>query len=139
MVGAGSYDFLTRLDQLTPHSETTAEEQKEGKVLKNYVCHHQSSDVALVDTKFVLHYSSIMKNVTITLEEDVARWARIRAAELNTSVSRLVGEMLRDLMHEEDSYRAAMNQYLSQKSQVLRRPDEKYPRREELHDRTGLR
>ena len=80
-----------------------------------------------------------MRNVTITLEEDVARWARIRAAELNTSVSRLVGEMLRDLMHEEDSYHAAKNQYLSQDPQVLRRPGKKYPRREELHDRTRLR
>jgi hypothetical protein len=80
-----------------------------------------------------------MKNVTITLEEDVARWARIRAAELNTSVSRLVGEMLREQMREEDSYQAAMNHYLSQKPKVLRRPAEKYPSREELHDRDGLR
>jgi hypothetical protein len=37
-----------------------------------------------------------MKNVTITLDEKVARWARIRAAEEETSLSRLVGEMLRD-------------------------------------------
>jgi hypothetical protein len=36
-----------------------------------------------------------MKNVTITIEEDVARWARIRAAEEETSLSRRVGEMLR--------------------------------------------
>ena len=80
-----------------------------------------------------------MKNVTITLEEDVARWARIRAAELNTSVSRLVGEMLRGHMREESSYSAAKNQYLSQKPKVLRRSGDKYPRREDLHDRTGLR
>jgi plasmid stability protein len=37
-----------------------------------------------------------MKNVTITLDEEVARWARILAAEHNKSVSRLVGEMLRE-------------------------------------------
>jgi hypothetical protein len=37
-----------------------------------------------------------MKNVTITLDEKVARWARIKAAEKDTSVSRLVGEMLRE-------------------------------------------
>jgi hypothetical protein len=37
-----------------------------------------------------------MKNVTITLDEEVARWARIRAAELETSVSRLVGQMLKE-------------------------------------------
>jgi hypothetical protein len=80
-----------------------------------------------------------MKNVTITLEDDVARWARIRAAELNTSVSRLVGEMLRDLKQQEDRYQAAMKQYLSQEPELLRQPGEKYPRREELHDRTDLR
>jgi hypothetical protein len=48
-----------------------------------------------VGTIFVLHYSCVMKNVTITLDEEVARWARILAAEHNKSVSRLVGEMLR--------------------------------------------
>ena len=42
-----------------------------------------------------------MKNVTITLDEEVARWARIIAAEQNTSVSRLVGEMLREKMIDE--------------------------------------
>jgi len=41
-----------------------------------------------------------MKNVTITLEEEVARWARIMAAKENTSVSRLVGELLREKMLE---------------------------------------
>ena len=80
-----------------------------------------------------------MKNVTITLEDDVAHWARIRAAELNTSVSRLVGEMLRERKQHEDRYQAAMKQYLSQGPEMLRRPGEKYPRREELHERTDLR
>ena len=92
-----------------------------------------------VDTILVLHYSCVMKNVTITLDEDVARWARIRAAELNTSVSRLVGEMLRERKQEEDRYQAAMKQYLSQEPELLRQPGAKYPRREELHDRTDLR
>ncbi|WP_376695235.1 hypothetical protein [Wenzhouxiangella sp. EGI_FJ10305] len=35
-----------------------------------------------------------MKNVTITLDPETARWARMEAARRNTSVSRLVGEML---------------------------------------------
>ena len=37
----------------------------------------------------------VMKNVTITMDEAVLRWAGIKAAEQDTSVSRLVGEMLR--------------------------------------------
>lgn len=76
-----------------------------------------------------------MKNVTITLDEEVARWARIRAAERNTSVSRLVGEMLKEKMQEEEAYLLAMEQYLAEKPQPLKKAGERYPRREELHER----
>jgi plasmid stability protein len=76
-----------------------------------------------------------MKNVTITLEEEVARWARIRAAEHNTSVSRLVGEMLKEKMQEEENYRLAMEQYLAQEPQALKEAGARYPRRGELHER----
>ena len=44
-----------------------------------------------------------MKNVTITVEESVLEWARIEAAKRNSSVSRLVGEMLADKMRQEDA------------------------------------
>lgn len=37
-----------------------------------------------------------LRNVTVTLEEDVARWARIEAARRDTSVSRLLGELLKE-------------------------------------------
>lgn len=39
-----------------------------------------------------------LRNVTVTLEEDVAQWARIEAARRDTSVSRLLGEMLKERM-----------------------------------------
>ncbi len=80
-----------------------------------------------------------MKNVTITLDEPVARWARIRAAELETSVSRFVGELLRRNMVEEDSYHVGMQYYLSQTPQPLRKSQRPYPRRQELYDRRSLR
>jgi plasmid stability protein len=80
-----------------------------------------------------------MRNVTITLEEDVVRWARIRAAERETSVARLVGELLREKMMAEETYQAAMNQYLSQAPRRLKKKGVPYPHREELHDRPGLR
>jgi plasmid stability protein len=76
-----------------------------------------------------------MKNVTITLDEEVARWARIRAAERETSVSRLVGEMLRDRMLEERSYEAAMHEYLARRPRKLRRASTPYPRRVDLYGR----
>lgn len=76
-----------------------------------------------------------MKNVTITLKEEVARWARIKAAERNTSVSRLVGEMLQEMMQAEEGYGLAMEQYLSQDPHMLKPAGTSYPRREELHER----
>ncbi len=89
----------------------------------------------LIDTKFVLHYICVMKNVTINLDEEVARWARIRAAERNSSVSRLVGEMLKEKMREEEDYSLAMEQYLALKPKALKKAGTRYPRREELHER----
>ncbi|MDD2903619.1 MAG: hypothetical protein PHU44_14435 [Syntrophales bacterium] len=65
----------------------------------------------------------------------MARWARIRAAEQNTSVSRLVGMMLKEKMQEEEAYLLAMEQYLAQKPQVLKKAGARYPQREELHER----
>lgn len=36
--------------------------------------------------------------MTVTLEEDVAQWARVEAARRDTSVSRLLGELLKEKM-----------------------------------------
>jgi plasmid stability protein len=79
-----------------------------------------------------------MKNVTITLPEDVARWARIWAARHETSVSRLLGEMLRERMLLEDEYERAQERYLSIRPVRLKKKGS-YPRREALHERKGLR
>ena len=81
-----------------------------------------------------------MKNVTITLDEETAAWARVHAAEENISLSRFIGELLRRQMRESREYQDAMRSYLSRGSfEVLRGPAERYPAREELHDRAGLR
>ena len=76
-----------------------------------------------------------MKKITIILDEEVARWARIRAAERHTSVSRLVGELLKEKMREEEDYRLAMERFLAQEPRVLKKAGTSYPKREELHDR----
>ena len=83
----------------------------------------------------MLHYIGGMKNVTITLDEKVAAWARVRAAERQTSVSRLVGEMLKETMLQEESYHALMQHYLSQSPRLLKEPGSKYPDRDEIHER----
>ncbi|MGM0578374.1 MAG: CopG family transcriptional regulator [Myxococcota bacterium] len=74
-----------------------------------------------------------MKNVTVRVEEDVARWARIEAARRGTSVSRMVGEMLRERMLQEEDYEAAMATWRSFRPRRLSAGP--YPSRDELHER----
>ena len=93
----------------------------------------------MFDTNFVEHYSRVMKNVTITMDEEVARWARVAAAERNTSVSRMVGEILRERMESERRYELAREQFGAVEPRPLRQPGERLPSRKELHDRAGLR
>lgn len=77
-----------------------------------------------------------MKNVTVTLEEEVARWAKVWAAEHDTIVSRFLGRLLKDRMLQDHGYQAAMKQYLSQRPTALRKKrGGGYPSREELHAR----
>jgi hypothetical protein len=57
-----------------------------------------------------------MKNVTITMDDSVAEWARLEAARRNTSVSRLVGELLAEKMRRSDSYERAMREALEFRS-----------------------
>ena len=80
-----------------------------------------------------------MKNVTITLEDDVARWARVYAAENETSVSKMLGILLKERMRREQSYQTAGARFLSRKPEKLREPVGPLPDRDELHDRTDIR
>jgi hypothetical protein len=80
-----------------------------------------------------------VKNVTITVDEEVARWARVEAARRETSVSRLVGEMLAEKMRAETAYEISREAFFAIPPVRLSQPGDRYPRREELHDRAGLR
>jgi len=80
-----------------------------------------------------------MKTVTVTLDDEVARWARIWAARHNTSVSKLLGELLAERMREETGYDAAMRRLLSRPPTQLKNEGESYPDRNELHGRDLLR
>jgi hypothetical protein len=78
-----------------------------------------------------------MRNVTVSLEEEVALWARLEAARRDSSVSRLLGDLLRERMARENQYDQAM------RSALARRPflasNGRYLRREQVHDRARLR
>ena len=76
------------------------------------------------------------RNVTVTLEEDVARWARIEAAKRDTSVSQLLGDVLKEKMKAEDAYEAAMREMFAiLKPMKRRKPGQRLPTRDELYDR----
>ena len=79
-----------------------------------------------------------MKNITITLDEKTARWARIYAAEHNTSISRIVGEMLARQMRELSEYDRAMRAFLAKRPVKLGKPGHGYPAREALHERSRI-
>lgn len=80
-----------------------------------------------------------MKNITITLDVRTAAWVRVLAARHGKSVSRLVGEILQRQMTESRDYSNAMRRFLTKKPVRLKRPDEPYPARDDLHDRARLR
>ena len=73
-----------------------------------------------------------MRNVTITVEETALEWARIEAAKRNTSVSRLVGEMLADKMRHDDAYERAMREWMADTSGFVSN-GQSYPHREEIY------
>jgi Arc/MetJ-type ribon-helix-helix transcriptional regulator len=75
-----------------------------------------------------------MKNVTVTLPEEVARWARVQAAQREKSVSRYLADLLQEQMEEETAYEAAMVGYLKREP-VRLSSGGPYPSRDELHDR----
>ena len=80
-----------------------------------------------------------LRNVTVTLEEETARWARVEAAKRDTSVSRFLGDILRERMRGADAYAAARARYFAQDARVHRRPGQALPTREEVHERDRLR
>jgi len=75
-----------------------------------------------------------MRNVTIKLENDVALWARVWAAEHNTSVSQVLGTLLKRMKKEKTGYAQAMQQFLAVEPQPLK-DNSTYPSRDDLYER----
>lgn len=76
------------------------------------------------------------RNVTITLDEETAEWARIEAARRDTSMSRLVGSLLHEHMLRERNYESARREFLSGDPAKLKHTGA-YPGRDEVHSRNG--
>lgn len=76
-----------------------------------------------------------MKNVTITLPEEVARWSRVWAAEHDTSVSQMLGCFLKEKMDSEKQYSQAMRSFFNREPVILKEKSGSYPSRDSLHER----
>jgi plasmid stability protein len=76
-----------------------------------------------------------MKNITVTVPDDVYRNARIRAAERGTSVSALVGEYLRSLSGRGAEFSRLEAQQQQIQNQISRFCAGDRLDRDQLHDR----
>ena len=79
-----------------------------------------------------------MRNVTVTLDEETARWARVEAARRDISVSSLLREVLERAKAAHESYPEAMRRHRSRPAVRLKEGG-RYPTREEVHERADLR
>lgn len=84
-----------------------------------------------------------MKNITVSVEDDIYHSARIRAAEQKTSVSALVKKFLREVVLEDSPFdklarrETSLRQHLKSRPEVFRAGDRLT--RDEVHIRHALR
>jgi hypothetical protein len=78
-----------------------------------------------------------MRNVTVSLDDETARWLRVEAAKKDISVSRFIAALVDAERCKDDAYWRAYQAWLAMEPVNL--GGGPYPRREELYDRPGLR
>ncbi|MCE2515916.1 MAG: hypothetical protein J4F37_13070 [Acidobacteria bacterium] len=78
-------------------------------------------------------------NITIRVDADLARDARVFAARRGTSLSRLVAAQLETLVREDQVYAAARRRAMARLRKGYDMAGERSLSRGEVHDREGLR
>jgi predicted transcriptional regulator len=79
------------------------------------------------------------RNITLAVDDEIVRKARIVAARRNRSVSALVRDELARLVSEDEAYEAAKQAALTRLRRGTHLGGGTLPAREELHHRAGLR
>ena len=79
-----------------------------------------------------------LRNVTITLDPELLQQVRVKAAELDKSVSQYIADNLRQDLTKDERYQRAMESYTSRERTVIS-SGEPYPKRDEIYDRTLAR
>ncbi|MCK9589660.1 MAG: hypothetical protein WC003_17475 [Terrimicrobiaceae bacterium] len=80
-----------------------------------------------------------MKNITITLPDDIGLKTRVLAAEADTSMSQFLCRLVTERIESETEYQAAMTRFLRRGARPLQAESKPYPNRDSLHDRHALR
>ena len=81
----------------------------------------------------------MQRNLTLTLEDDLIRKARVLAARRNRSISALLREELTRLVSEDEAYETAKRAALERLQRGSNLGGGPLPSRDELHDRARLR
>jgi hypothetical protein len=76
----------------------------------------------------------VLRNITITADEEVLRWAKHQAVEKGVSVSKLIGEILTEKMRRKDSYWEAFERWKKIKPVPGVDASQRWTR-EEVHER----
>jgi hypothetical protein len=83
-----------------------------------------------MDTKLVHHEIRAMKrNVTVSMDEDTARWVRVEAAKRDMSVSQFLGEVFVERRQRAEGYESAYARFMARSPRPLRRPGGALPPR----------
>jgi len=75
------------------------------------------------------------RNLTIQLDEDVVRKARVIAAQRGKSISRLVTEQIEELVRRDDDYQRVMKEALAELERGYDLGGGPYLTRDEIYDR----
>lgn len=66
---------------------------------------------AICEPRYSCYTDPVLKNVTITLDPEVARWARRKAADEDISVSKYIARLLETEMRQTDAYWRAYEEW----------------------------
>lgn len=80
-----------------------------------------------------------MKNVTITLKDDLVSRARVEAAKEGKSLSRFVSELVEHRIGRKTTQLEALQAFLAGPLMDLTDENGKAPSRDEIYDRTRVR
>ncbi len=75
------------------------------------------------------------RNLTIQLDDEVVRKAKVLAARRSTSISRLISDEIERLVRKDDAYEAARIRALERMQRGYHLGGPPYAHREELYDR----